>query len=189
MTRYAQDKVMPAIWRQRALRAWLALALPLALLLAYLAVSAHYEASRARDYAQQWYQRDLEQERQGIPKGTFSQDPKVEVRQSYQWMADAEAKRDRYAVYAALLLFLAPAASLGHRVAFWVWGMPKSETTLSARPIPTWISRALFGLAAAAGLALVLALASDRALQILISTLVQVVGISLVAWLLSKLRK
>lgn len=180
---------MPQIWKQRAIRAWLAIALPLSLFLAYLAVSSHFEASAARSYAHRWYQSDLDLERRGIPKETFSQDPKAEMQESYRWMAAAEAKRDRYAVYVALLLLLAPAAAVGLRVAAWVWGVPTPEPMASSRPVPAWMVRVGLGLAAAAGVGLVLTLASERALQVLISTLVQVVGISLIAWLLSKLRK
>lgn len=156
---------MPLVWKQRAFRAWLALALPLSLLLAYLAVSSHFEVSRARGYAQEWYQRDLEQERQGIPKGTFSQDPKVEMRESYRWMADAKARRDRYAFYAALLLLLAPAGALALRIAAWVWGVPNSEPTALSKAFPLWFTRVCLVVAAVAGLALVVSLASDRALQ------------------------
>jgi hypothetical protein len=127
---------MPIVWKKRFFRAWIAVALPLALLCAYLSVSSHYEAARAKGYAQEWHERDLDQERRGIPKGTLSQDPKDEMRASYRWMADAEAMRDRYAMYAALLVLLAPTGILASVIARWIWsgskrnldsGTPKSQ--------------------------------------------------------------
>jgi hypothetical protein len=126
---------VPTIWKKRLFRGWLAIALPLSLLFVYLSVSSHYEAARARGYAEEWYQRDLEQERRGLPKGMFSQDPKVEMRESYRWMARAEARRDRFATYAALLVLLLPAGVLALRVGSWIWGVgePESRSSCASR--------------------------------------------------------
>lgn len=113
------------LWRKRFLRAWLAVALPLALTLAYLAYLAYAsnaEASRAKSYAQEWQARALDRERQGISKGTFSQDPGEEAARAYSWMSDAEKDRDKYITAVAALLLLAPAGVLLLFVGAWVWG-------------------------------------------------------------------
>ena len=188
---------MSSLWRKRALRAWLLLLLPLAGFFCYQAISAHFEADRAQEYAGTWHKRDLEQERAGISKGTFSIDPKQQMRESYEWKYAAIDRRDNAIAWATIILALPLAVGLGFRAAGWIWidatQLAKIESTQATGAKASklrWILKGVaFATPAAIAVGFMLYFAPQKTVSILVSSVIQVVGAVLLVWIVRNLKR
>jgi hypothetical protein len=186
------------VWQRRAIRAWLILLLPLAAFFAYRAADAHFDAQNALASAENWYQEDLRQEREGIPKGTFSIDPKDMHRDSIRWHYNSVERRDSSAMWAALLLTLPLAGWLGVRVARWIWvgGKQNEGPAAAIEGIGFVRSRvaklgkaALLLVPATVAVATMFLFAPAAAGKVLVSTAVQAVVVVLAVWLYRQFKR
>jgi len=188
---------MPALWQQRALRAWLVILLPLAVFFGYRAVSAHFDAQSAQGNVTYWL--NVAQERSGRPNGLFSQDPAEEVRWSLGRKDASLERRDDSILWAAILLTLPLSAGIGIRASRWIWqGDTRARNATSARSASNpnlsvgqrlrSAARVLVVAVPALAAVILILFAPQRAVAVLISTLVQVLGAVTIVWLVRRLR-
>jgi hypothetical protein len=172
----------------------------LAAFFCYRAVAAHLEAQRAQAYADSWYQQDLADDRAGIPKGTFSVDPKEQMHESYAWKQEAIERRDSSTLLATVLLFLPIAAKIGIHCANWIWGVgsnPNSnqrpndiEFQADSRHYIKKVGKiVVFTIPAIAGAATLSVISPQKMVTVIVSTLTQAIGVVLLVWLIRNIRR
>lgn len=185
---------MLAVWKRRAFRAWLVVALPLTLLCIYIAVSSHLEA-------ESWngQMRDLEKiYLENSDRGSVSKDSVWDRRNlAMTWRNESKQKSGQYAIYAIALVLLPAVAAIGFRLATWIWNVSDQGPSRQASAEVSTSTRLRINFTRKASIEIALAIFAVVGIGVIVvrnpeDALLDAIkggGLAIGVWLLSRLRK